>query len=202
MSLSTIDDSKIFLYDRFPGEVNRNIGEPTGGFTGSSHHNVASATQYKVGTKIMVYDTTNKGYATFIYLQYVAGTVAGIAAKKPVAIHTANQASTTNATTSVWYQVTTDGGESLVNGPLAIALSSMTTLYYGWFWCGGVCPVSKVSGLGGNYTTDTSVAAGRPFTGADSSTGYIDLVVAGLGAAHATTSADYMPAGFALKADA
>ena len=194
MANSTIDDAKIVLYDKWPGEVNPNLSIPTGGFTGSSHHNVATAA-YPVGTKIQVYDSTNKGYSTFIYLQFIQGTAGTLAAKDPVAMDTSEQA--TSATGATWYKVCSDGGEALVLGPVAVAISTMTTAYYGWFWCGGVCPVDSVSGLGGNYVTDGSLTAGGAFVGADSTAdGCIALSLA------AATASSQSIVGVSLIADA
>jgi len=41
-----------------------------------------------------------------------------------------------------------------------ITISAMTDDYYGWFWCGGVCPEFMVSGMGGTYATDGNVEIG------------------------------------------
>jgi hypothetical protein len=200
MANSTIDDQKIILYDLWPGDPVENLSEPLDGFTGSDHHNVVSPA-YDIGTKIRVYDDTSKGYATFIYLQNIQGTAGAVAAKDPVCMDTSEQA--TAATSATWYKVGSDGGETLVNGPMAIAISAMTTAYYGWFWCGGVCPVSYVSGLGGNYVTDSSLTAGGMFTGADSTAdGKIALTLAMTAAAHATSVADTPYVGMSLIADA
>lgn len=208
MANSTIDDAKFILIDRWPGAPDDKMGTPPDGFTGSSHHNV-STPQYSIGTKIRVYDNTNKGYSTFIYLQYIAGTKAStlaLAAKQFVAMDTSEQA--TAATSPTYYKVTDDGSEALIQGPLAVALSAMTTAYYGWFWCGGVCPVDFVSGLGGNYVTDGNVAAGAGIVGVangslTSTQG--DKIILGLamtGAAHATSVVDKQINGLALIADA
>lgn len=211
MANSTLDDSKFILYDRFPGAVDYNQSTPVDGFTGASHHNVATAV-YKVGTKIQVYDETNKGYSTFIYLQYKANTakvaVNALAAKQFVSIQLTANGATTYATDSVWYWATDAGDVALLQSALAVALSAMTTDYYGWFWCGGVCPVSFVSGLGGNYVTDGNVAAGAGIVGvqnasATASAGKkIILGLAMTGAAHATSVVDKLVLGLALKADA
>jgi len=198
MANSTIDDQKIQLYDRFPGIPDRQGQKPPDGFTGATHHNVAAAV-YEVGTKIQLYDTTSKGYTTFIYLQYIKGTAAVPAAKAPVMLDTTEQA--TAATTATYYKVCNDGAEVLLDGPMAFVISAMTTLYYGWFWCGGVVPVSFVSAMGGNYVTDSTLTAGNPFGAADSTAdGMIALTIAD--AVHATSVADVATQGIALIADA
>ncbi len=170
MTVSTIDDQKFLLIDNWPGKVDHNLGIPTGGFTGSAHHNVVAA-KYPIGAKIQAYDSTSNGYATFVYLQFVQGSVGVLAAKDVVGIDISEQS--TDATADTWYKVTSDGGEAQVQGPLAVALSAVTTAYFGWFWCGGVCPVALVSDLDGNYLTNNLLAAGKAITGSDVSTGLI-----------------------------
>lgn len=207
MANSTIDDAKLILYDRWPGEVDQNLGVPPDGFTGASHHNVATA-QYEPGTKIKVYDKTNKGYATLIYLQYIAGTKAAtlaLAAKQFVCMDTSEQAAA--ATSPTYFKVGDDASECLLTGPMAVALSAMTTTYYGWFWCGGVCPVDSVAALGGNYVTDGTVAAGLGFTGvanASATASNADKIILKLSSTAAASSAavNVAPAsGLALIAD-
>jgi len=205
---STLDDAKLILRDLWPGEPDFKLSKPPDGFTGASHHNVASPV-YPVGIKIKVYDETNKGYATFIYLQYVAGTKAAtlaLAVKQFVSMDTSEQA--TAATSPTYFKVTDDASEALIHGPIAVALGAMTTAYYGWFWCGGVCPVSFVSGLGGNYVTDGTLAAGKGITAVANASltstqgDKIILSLAMTNAAHATSVVDYPILGTALIDDA
>jgi len=158
----TIDSEKIMLFDGFPGAPDPRYGPPTDGFTGALSHNVAAAA-YPIGTKIEVRNTTLgiPGLSRFIYLKLESqdGTHA-LAARHIVALHS-------DATP---YDVTNDNGADLAAqcGPIAVGLSAMTTDYYGWFWCGGVCPEDWVPALGGLYATLTpgTVAIGQ-FTHAD-----------------------------------
>jgi hypothetical protein len=120
---------------------------------------------------------------------------------------TSSAATAANALLPTQYIVTDDASEALLSGPIAVALSAMTTGYYGWFWCGGVCPVDSVSGLGGSYVTDGTVAAGSGFCGvanasATSSNG--DKIILKLvSLAHATgTLTQTYAAGISLIADA
>jgi hypothetical protein len=211
MANSTLDDSKFILYDRFPGAISLALGMPADGFTGTSHHNVASPV-FPIGTKIQVYDTTNKGYATFIYAQYKANTakvaVNALAAKDFVAMQLTANGATTYATESVWYWMSDAGDVALMQSGLAVAISAMTTDYYGWFWCAGVCPVDFVSGLGGNYVTDSNVAAGAGIVGVQNASATASngkMIILGIsmtGAAHATSVIDKLVCGIALRADA
>lgn len=211
MANSTIDDSKIYLVDRWPGVVDRNIfggGAPPDGFTGSSHHNVATPA-YQVGKKVAVYDETNKGIAILAYLQYIAGTKAAtlaLAARQFLAMDTSEQA--TAATSPTYFKLSDDASEALIQGPLAVALSAMTTTYYGWFWVGGVCPVSFVAALNDTYVTDGTVAAGCGFCGAanasltSTQSDKIILTHSLVGTVHSASIADKQICGIALIADA
>jgi hypothetical protein len=142
----TIDSELIMLYDGFPGQPDPRIGPPTDGFTGALSHNVV-APYYPVGTKIEVRNTTLgiPGLSRFIYLKLESQDANVLAARHIVALHS-------DATP---YDVTNDAGADLAAqmGPIAVGLSAMTTDYYGWFWCGGVCPEDWVAALGGLYAT-------------------------------------------------
>jgi len=85
------------------------------------------------------------------------------------------------ATAGVWSDVTNDGGDVFLNGPIAVALAALdygvalatTTYRYGWFWCGGVCPTGLVKNaagekiLDGDFTIDDAVTAGNGLKLAD-----------------------------------
>jgi hypothetical protein len=211
MTNSTIDNSKIILFDKFPGVPSTVRGLPVDGFTGADHHNVLTP-YYPIGTKIQVYDVTNKGYATMIYLQYIAGTKAAtlaLAAGQFCCPPIAANASSGQAAVNVYYKVTDDASEALVQGPIAVALSAMTTTYYGWFWCGGVCPISFVTALDTTFTTNGDLGAGLGVVGianASATSTYSDKIILGLamtGAAHnASVVFDAPAAGMSLVADA
>jgi len=144
MADSSLSIYKAILYDRWPGVPNPAYGIPADGFTGASHHNVASPA-YPVGTKIQVYHpgataSSVAGYSVFIYLKLEHQDVTNLlAAAQMVALHS----------DAVPFDVTNDTGTLLATtkGPIAIALSAMTTDRYGWFWCGGVAPVDFVPAL-------------------------------------------------------
>jgi len=154
MADSTIDSELFHLIDNWPGAPIPFGSIPPGGFTGSSHHNVATAA-FPVGTKWQVYNKSagKPGLSIFIYLQVgTQNAASAIAAKSVVVPDSATH----------WYKVTNDPDDciKLPTAVAAIALSAMTDAYFGWFWCGGVCPEEFVSALGGNYATDGNVAAG------------------------------------------
>jgi hypothetical protein len=157
MADSTIDSDLIYLRGgRFGTCYDKTM--PIGGFTGSAHHNVAAADRdYPIGMVKRVYcDGTVgvKGFAEFVYLAY-EGSSAPTAAAKQVCVPDSS---------TVWYQFTNDPDSCVMaTGSMlaVVAISAMTDGYYGWFWCGGVCPEVYVSALGGNYATTNAVIAGN-----------------------------------------
>jgi len=189
MADSTIDSELFWLHDNWPGVPLEQLSAPTDGFTGSTHHNVAAAA-YRIGDKIQVYQdgvsAGEPGYSTFIYLQVGTQNADSVIAVKTLCVPD----SATN-----WYKVTNDPDSciDIPGGAAAIALSAITDAYYGWFWCGGVCPEEAVSGLGGNYATTNAVAAGA-FIAEDLSA---DAIGFGL-----KDAAGDVAIGFALAADA
>jgi hypothetical protein len=150
MADATILAKYIVLQDTIQGEVNPNLPQPTGGFIGSSHHNVATAV-YDVGTKIQDYDETAKGYTTFVYLKN--GTASGVAIAAGSAMIPAGDTQNSALAT---YIFTNDPDDGILGGPTVVALSAMTDDFYGWFWCGGVAPVGITnSGIVAATTLDT-----------------------------------------------
>jgi hypothetical protein len=140
--------SAIFLVDNWPGEVTQGPNP--------DDWSVYSATEdYPLGTKRMVYDDTNNGWATLMFLKYStgAGTVAVATVRSICAIDT-----TAVATAGQYCHVTNDGSDAQLTGPLAVALGTLTNNYYGWFWVGGVCPVDTIATLDdGLYGTDGGI---------------------------------------------
>jgi len=157
MADSTIDSDLFYLRGaRFGTCYDKTI--PIGGFTGSTHHNVAAADRdYPIGMVKRVYcDGTVgvKGFAEFVYLYYAGSGAPTLAAKQICVPDSA----------TIWYQFTNDPDSCVMaTGSMlaVVAISPMTDTYFGWFWCGGVCPEVFVSALGGNYATNGSVIAGN-----------------------------------------
>ena len=191
MGDSTLDSELLVLIDNWPGTarmVNR-TNCPLGGFTGKTHHNVVQPSDYRPGEKLCVWnedsDAGQAGMATFIYLNFVTSDPA-LTVKEIVAPDSA----------TLWYEVTNDPDDIVlaVGGLLAaVGLSAMTTAYWGWFWCGGVCPEGWVAGLGGNFATEGNVIAGNVATA--------DLGANALGLGPCAGDTEHA-IGFALAADA
>lgn len=154
-----IDCELMFLIDTWPGA-------PTNGANPSDWSTLSATEDYPLGSKRQVYDDTSQGFSTFMYLYYTtgAGTVRVATVGEPVGI-----CSTAMATAGQFCHVTNDGSDAELLGPIAICLGTMVTARYGWFWVGGVCPVSTITGLGTYYApTDGSVTAGIFMVLADS----------------------------------
>lgn len=173
MAASTISATNVILYDLWPGQAR--MGEqPEDGFTGSGHHN-QTYEKYPAGTKFCVYDTTSRGWSTFIYLQLVDEHSTDVAAGSICSVY---------STTPVYYEVTNDSASSYFTAA-AVALSDFsaptagTTEYWGWFWCGGVCPQKHVTALAtATLVTDGNVdaAGGAVILGDSGSSAVIGLL--------------------------
>lgn len=148
-----IDDGKFHLIDNFPG-IPTNGPNPDD-FTAFDSPTAFAAGTFNVGEKRQIHDTANNGWSILIYLQFNKGAVPVVAVKGLCGLTTAE---ITDA--GGWGNVTNDFSECEAQGPIAVALGTGTDLYYGWFWCGGVCPVGLVSGLDGIFPSDGTITAG------------------------------------------
>jgi hypothetical protein len=150
-----IDSEEIVLFNHWGAAVS--FEEPKDGFTGSEHHNVAAAA-FPVGTVVQVYcdgSVGKIGYSQFVYLKLEMQDATNVLAARMVcALHTDKEI------TDVTNEVATALADA--GGFCAVGLSAMTVDYYGWFWCGGVCPEQYVTALGGWYATNDSVAVATP----------------------------------------
>ena len=203
MADSTLDSEKFWLFDTWPGVPKTNESPPLGGFNGATETNVATAKR-TVGEKIQVIQTGvsagGAGYSTFIYLQ-----LDDTALTNPCLVkHICSQAAEASSGGDYFYCVTNDSGNDLAGGygPVAIAVASMTASYYGWFWCGGVCPEGLISGLGGNYATLGTVVIGNMIV-ANLAGGTLDAATYGeLGFGPDAAGAHSTLAGYSVSDDA
>lgn len=163
--------TEFYLIDNWPGE-------PTNGPNPSDWTAVSADEDFDLGTKRMIYDDTNAGWATLMFLKFVDGTVPepGLATGKfPLCgMHTA-------AAASGDYFVVNNTGDSIGKlGPMAICLGSpVTATPYGWYWVGGVCPQDTISGLTGRaYVTDGGVDTAQSFMVMASSASYVAFHIA------------------------
>ena len=188
MADSTLDSELLYLINPW-GPPNT---EPSllDDIIGAQHHNVETAF-FPVGSVVNLWndsgDAGKDGWSQFVYLQIELTGAPTSAAKQVVVPDSA----------TVWYTVTNDPDGCIANSGtgdclFGVTLSVMTDGYYGWFWCGGVCPEARVSDLAGNHATEGNVVAGSitPHNLAADEIGWGPM---------ATTEAH---AGFALAADA
>lgn len=179
---------KLTLFDNWPGTIDYNLPEADvngNHFTNAAHHNVATA-KFPIGKKIGYFDNTCQGESILIYLRNQADTHATASALGQVGTHLVG---------GTWYDVSNAGDEMLPNNPPVVYLSLMTDAYFGWFWCGGVCPVDKTPLLiTTNCSTKNGVAAGTSFGTIDAT----DPDRAGFDA----TGAGVCAVGFSLANDA
>jgi len=167
---STIDSTGIILYDNWPNAIVSNSAGPhdLGNVANGADQNWYSASSpppHKLGTKFIGTQNgaagVNAGSYTLIYLKtgtLLSGTA--ITAKKFCVMAVAPTSSTSG---DLLYTVSNNPTYTvgMSTGLGAVSMSAMTTAgYYGWFWCGGVCPESICTGMAGTYTTDANVVVG------------------------------------------
>lgn len=143
-----MDDGKFYLIDNWPGIV-------TDGPNPADWVTPSSTEDFPLGTKRAIYDDTNNGWATLMYLKYEKGSAAAVGIKGLCSPDT-----TEGIAAGGYCIVTNDGGESMNSGPIAVALATMADGEYGWFWVGGVCPVDTITGLAGSYASDGGCLTG------------------------------------------
>ena len=100
---------------------------------------------YILGMKRVVYDDTNHGWATLMYLYYTAplGTVPRVNAQRLCCMDLREQPRKIGK----WSCVTNVCSYEQLNLPLAVHIGEMVNARYGWFWVSGVCPVDIIRGL-------------------------------------------------------
>lgn len=187
MANSTLDSELFVLQDNWPGPVEL-MSMPGDGLLDKRYFNVADPA-VRVGTKLQLYcngDVGKAGNTILIYLQVGTQNAGSLLAAKSAVVPDS---------ATLWYQITNDPDDciKLPTNMIAYALKAMTNAYYGWFWCGGVCPEEFVPTMGGNYATDGAVAAG----GVLAHNGTADYIVLG-----PISGVAEPPSGFALAADA
>jgi hypothetical protein len=144
--------TEFYLIDNWPGEVTN--GPNPADWTAISANEV-----FPLGTKRMIYDDTNSGWAILAFLKFVDGAVPEPdlgAGKFPICgMHTAAAAS------GDYFCVANDMSIVSPIGPIAIALGTpVTATPYAWFWIGGVCPQDTITELNdAAFVTDGDVTA-------------------------------------------
>jgi hypothetical protein len=182
---ATLDSAEFVLIDNWPTIGNNNSAGPFNAGAPASGADQNAATEvHQVGTKWTGYQEgstgINRGAFTLIYLQFGTAAATACAVKQIVALETAPGAAT--AATLMYKVTNSDATAELGTGMAAVALSAMTASYYGWFWCGGVCPESICAGLAGNHLTQGSVVVGDMSLGqADGDNALMGYIVSSAG---------------------
>ncbi len=180
MADTTIDGNVLTLYDNWPGRPNVAYDSLSDFFT-IAEQNVSSPRTFIPGDKAVIRNSGTSlgtaGPSIFTYLQALNNTTDSVAiAAKVICVPDV---------TLFPFRVTNDPDDilSLADGLCAVGLTTMTNLYFGWFWTGGQCPSDLISGLDGTFGTDDSVVVGD-FTTVD-----LTANAMGFGIIAATTSA-------------
>lgn len=163
----------------------------------ATHHNVATAA-FDVGTKVRYFNAHLSAWGTCIYLRYSKGgeTLAAGMLCQPDPVEDSLYYVTGDCSTFV---------DLAVWKPNCMALSAMTTTFYGWFWCGGICPdfftAASTRFDEATCVTDNSLTAGDGFTNDGAQSGDTDgtLVAYKIGAIH--TGENFSQAGWVLADD-
>ena len=205
MADNTITVQGIILQDNWPGVPEKPKLDYSDMTSANVGHNVA-VPQFRVGTKWEVYckgDPAyvgvgyNIGFSTFIYLRAAADMATAIAGAITVLV-VVDETFAADDPAELLYTVVGDSDRTTheTMGLVAMCTSTPTNSYYGWYWCGGVCPIEYVPGLttASTLVTDDSVVAScQLMTVASTATG---IALAAQAAAGRTPSC-----GFALYAD-
>ncbi len=191
--MAAIPLGHVQLMDKWPGQVNPNLGIPTGGWAGSAHTGVTAAA-YPPGTKIMGYSdaTVNPGWYT-MYYGVMSGLSTGTVAnsKGPTqdvsdgklwcshSCMTADDVSNGDQTyTNITYNdgshapryvmmaCTTTAGinDVTLGGGLALPCATIAPNEFCFYWIGGVCPVADVTIFQGSSGDATQEAVGADVT--------------------------------------
>jgi len=171
MGDSTITVQGVVLAEHWPGVPIDPPVSHTDMTTAAVGHNIANP-MFRLGQKWKVYCSGDEAYAgvgynlgwsTFIYLKCEAGIETAIAAIATSICVVDDTMAAGDAATKL-YTKTADSANTTHDalGLIGVALSTMTNDYYGWFWCGGVCPIEYVPlfTTASTLVTDDSVLAG------------------------------------------
>lgn len=188
-----ISTRKLILKDNWPGSPDPNLGIPTGGFDATAHTD-ASTEVYPIGTKIQAYQdfSGTSGPYTMIYLRYYClsesddhgveeadQSLTGQCLFAQFCNSTCLSADGTQAVFTCTNRSGVDTGYICSTNAGVMAIACGTLSYrdvttdgnnpggYGFFWCGGVCPMditflSGAAHAGVDMSTGGGVAASEP----------------------------------------
>jgi len=157
--MATIKLNDLMLYDKMPGPINSRLGKPTDGWDGTINAgNCVTSPTFQIGTKIMGYEDNSRAPGHYImqYLRFHEGTdlaadVGDVSDGYGMCYHAegtaAGDTTTGDYTYTPWYVVTNDltNSDGTRRGAAAFACADLSHNNFGWFWVGGVCPISDVT---------------------------------------------------------
>ena len=158
--MAAIKLNDLILFDNWPGFVDGHIGKPTDGWdsTQPDSGNCVTTPKFRVGTKIGGYEDNTRGAGSYImqYLRFHEGTdfaqdVGAVSDGYRMCAHAegtaAGDTTTGDYTYTPWYVVTNDctNSDMTSGGPICFPCADLSHNNYGWFWVGGVCPISEVT---------------------------------------------------------
>lgn len=160
----------------------------------ATYHNVASP-KYPLGTIIGYFNATLHGYGACVYAQCDEVSSGSIVVGRVLTLKSSyGTILTDDASAGMVGTYQTHAGV-----PAAIAMSTMTTDYYGWFWIMGCCP-DLYTAAGTSLSANTGITSGGSIA-ADCA--FIASTTDGAIAVYDADAAnvDVEPMGFALAAD-
>lgn len=177
--MATISLSQVTLFDTVPGAPIPGLGKPADGWCGTTHSCITTPA-YPLGTKITQYEeaTKNPGPYTMCYMRFHDGTdasngIGDVSDSYRVCFH-AEGTATADGSIGGTYVVTNDltNSDGTVGGFAVLAAAELSSDQCGWFWCGGVCPVTDVTKLNAELKTNGDVLRGSLITLMWDDTGY------------------------------
>ena len=205
MADSTITVQGVVLRDNWPGVPITPPVAYSDMSAASVGHNLANP-MWRLGQKWKVYNSDdsvdgttgfNVGWSTFIYLKGADDIATAPAATATSIVVIDNTIAAANAADK-WFTVTGASANTThdSDGFLGVALSTMTNSYYGWYWCGGVCPIGFVP----LFTTASTLATDDSVV-ANCEVGSYTTAALTIGLRANPTDSSYAGVGFALYAD-
>jgi len=191
--MAVVKLASLILTDRTPGVPDPHLGIPTDGWDGTTHSEVTASPVYPLGTKIAAYSdaTSQPGWYTMIYGGFASlCAAADISGEFSDGMQWCGHCDLTQDAADATYEIPvdcrdgshtiaacfakcyTDGANDISRGgPVVLPCATLAGYQYGWFWCGGVCPVDDVtlfrgsadSELGADMTTDGNIEPGKFF---------------------------------------
>jgi len=168
---ATLTLEALILIPRWPGVAVPPPIPVTDITSAGAGHNLALA-MWPVGTRWELYCSGDQvsvgvsyrqGFTDVVYLQAGPDAASATASVRTVICVPDETIAAADANDLLYVMASDEDVSTHENsGLMAIALSTMTNNYYGWYWCGGVYPVEYVASavVADTFITDDSLVAG------------------------------------------